>query len=244
MSELLDREGSTPLYVQLTNILRDKIDHTEWKPNQKIPSENDLNRIYGISRMTARQVLAQLVNEGLLFRVQGKGTFVAPRKIGTRSPAYKGIREQLEQLGYETTTTLLSMDLVVADNLVGRSLGLHPGDQVYVMRRLRHVEREPISLHVSYIPEQLAAGLDQYDTVKQQLCVVLEENYDLRMGHVKETLESTSASSAEAKLLGVSRGAPLLLLQQRIASPSGVLFEHSKIVFRGDKIRLEFDYEL
>lgn len=243
MSEVLDREGSIPLYVQLTNILRDKIERREWAPNQKISSENDLNRIYGVSRMTARQVLSQLVNDGLLFRVQGKGTFVAPRKIGTRSPAYKGFREQLEQMGYETTTTLVSTDLVVADGLVSRNLGLQPGEQVYVLKRLRHIDGEPISLHVSYIPQSLAPGLDQYDTLKQQLCVVLAENFNLRMGHVTETLESTSACALEAKLLGVSRRAPLLLLEQ-ISDASGVRFEYSKIVFRGDKIRLEFEYDL
>ncbi|MHB8188791.1 MAG: GntR family transcriptional regulator [Dermatophilaceae bacterium] len=243
MSELLDREGSIPLYVQLTNILRDKIEHREWAPNQKIPSENDLNRIYGVSRMTARQVLSQLVNDGLLFRVQGKGTFVAPLKIGTRSPAYKGFREQLEQMGYETTTTLVSTDLVVGEGLISRNLGLQPGEKVYVLQRLRHIDGEPISLHVSYVPESLAPGLDRYDIVKQQLCVVLEENFNLRMRHVTETLESTSASALEAKLLGVSRRAPLLLLQQ-FSDDSGVRFEHSKIVFRGDKIRLEFEYDL
>lgn len=243
MSELLDREGSIPLYVQLTNILRDKIEHREWAPNQKISSENDLNRIYGVSRMTARQVLSQLVNDGLLFRVQGKGTFVAPQKIGTRSPAYKGFREQLEQMGYETTTTLVGMDLVVADGLISRNLGLQPGEKVFVLQRLRHIDGEPISLHVSHIPERLAPGLDRYDTLKQQLCVVLEENYNLRIGHVTETLESTSASAQEAKLLGVSRRAPLLLLEQ-ISDTAGVRFEHTKIVFRGDKIRLEFEYDV
>jgi len=168
---------------------------------------------------------------------------VRRRQIGTRSPSYKGFREQLEQMGYETTTTLLSTELVVADGLISRNLGLQPDEKVYVLQRLRHIDGEPISLHVSYIPERLAPGLDRFDTVKQQLCVVLEENFNLRMGHVTETLESTSASALEAKLLGVSRRAPLLLLQQ-FSDASGVRFEHSKIVFRGDKIRLEFEYDL
>src|SRR6476646_7948296 len=114
-SEMLDRDASMPLYLQLAGLLRGRIESGEWKPGQKIPSENELNRLYGVSRMTARQVLAQLVNEDLLFRVQGKGTFVAHRKISTRSPAYMGIREQLEQLGYATTTRVLSSDVVTAD---------------------------------------------------------------------------------------------------------------------------------
>lgn len=244
MTDLLERESSTPLYVQLTNILREKIEKGEWRANQKIPSENDLNRIYGISRMTARQVLAQLVNEGLLFRVQGKGTFVAPEKIGTRSPAYKGIREQLEQMGYQTETTTLGRDLVVADNRVARHLGLPEGGRVHQVLRLRTVEGEPISLHESFIPEHLAPDFEEHDPAGQQLCVILEESYGLRMGRVVETLESGRASTKEARLLQVSRNAPLLLLQQEISDPRGVRFEYSRIIFRGDKIRLEFEYDL
>src|SRR6478609_11233472 len=129
-SEMLDRDASMPLYLQLAGLLRGRIESGELKPDQKIPSENELNRMYGISRMTARQVLAQLVNEELLFRVQGKGTFVAHRKIGTRSPAYMGIREQLERMGYATTTKVLSSEVVPADVRVAEHLRISPGDAV------------------------------------------------------------------------------------------------------------------
>lgn len=241
-TEVLDRESSTPLYVQLADILRAKIERGEWKPNHRIPSENDLNKMYGISRMTARQVLAQLVNEDLLFRVQGKGTFVAPRKIATRSPAYKGIREQLEQMGYQTETELLVNELVPAGAQVTRHL---PGaERVHHLLRLRRVEGEPISLHESFVPEHLAPTLPEHDAASQQLCVILEEHFDLRMSKVTESLESVRASSQESRLLGVSRNAPLLLLQQSIRNPDGVPFEYSRIVFRGDRIRLEFEYDL
>ncbi|WP_420123442.1 GntR family transcriptional regulator, partial [Nakamurella sp.] len=131
----LDRSGSTPLYVQLADVLRKQIERGVWQPDQKIPSENELNRMYGISRMTARQVLAQLVNEELLFRVQGKGTFVAHRKIGTRSPTYMGLREQLERMGYETSTRVLSGEVVAAPAPGARPPGRGAGAPVH--RRVR-----------------------------------------------------------------------------------------------------------
>ena len=240
----LDRSGSTPLYIQLANVLRDKIERGEWQPDQKIPSENELNRMYGISRMTARQVLAQLVNEELLFRVQGKGTFVAHRKIGTRSPAYMGIREQLEQLGYATTTRVLSSDVVAADTKVAEHLKISPEDKVYRLRRVRMVENEPISLHTSFVPQKLAPRLAADDLVNRQLCVILEEEYDLRMSSVEESLESTLPSADEAKLLKIRRTTPLLLLRQEISDGRGQRFEYSRILFRGDKIRLEFHYDM
>lgn len=101
---LLDRGTSTPLHAQLTTILRGKIERGDWQPGEKIASENELSHIYGISRTTARQVLTQLVSGGVLFRVHGKGTFVARRKIAARPLAYMGIREQLERRGYVITT--------------------------------------------------------------------------------------------------------------------------------------------
>ena len=92
---MLDRNNPKPLYAQFEDLLRSAIMAGEWETNHAIPSENELSRTYGLSRMTVRSVITQLVKEGLLFRVQGKGTFVAAPKITTRSPAYMGIREQL-----------------------------------------------------------------------------------------------------------------------------------------------------
>ena len=189
-------------------------------------------------------MLAQLVDEQLLFRVQGKGTFVARRKIGTRSPAYTGIREPLEQLGYATTTRLLSSDVVTADTKVAHHLKISPEDPVFRFRRVRTVEKEPISLHTSYGPKKLAPELDADDLVNRRLCVILEEEYALRMSAVEESLEPTLPSAEEAKLLKIRRSTPLLLLRQEISDSTGQRFEYSRILFRGNKIRLEFHYEL
>ena len=240
----LDRSGSTPLYVQLADVLRKQIERGVWQPDQKIPSENELNRMYGISRMTARQVLAQLVNEELLFRVQGKGTFVAHRKIGTRSPSYMGLREQLERMGYETSTRVLSGEVIPADATVARHLGIGEGEPVHRLVRIRVVDDEPISLHTSFVPTSSAADLPENDLVNRQLCVVLETEYGLRMSRVGESLESTLPSADEAALLRIRRSTPLLLLRQEISDPAGRRFEYSRVLFRGDKIRLEFQYDL
>src|SRR3954447_24012491 len=96
MTEVLVRESAVPLYAQLEQILHTRITRGEWLPGQRIPSENELNRIYGLSRMTVRGVLTKLVGDGLLVRVPGKGTYVATPKINAVSPAYRGVREQLE----------------------------------------------------------------------------------------------------------------------------------------------------
>lgn len=244
MMRLLDRGTSTPLHAQLTTILRGKIERGDWQPGEKIASENELSHIYGISRTTARQVLTQLVSGGVLFRVHGKGTFVARRKIAARPLAYMGIREQLERRGYVITTRVLSSELLPADAAVAAVLGVRRGTILHEIRRLRLADDEPIGLHISYVPEHLAPDLAIDDLVNQQLCQVLEVKYGLRMTKVTETLESTIAVPAEAKILRVRRTMPLLLLRQEITDQSNRKFELSRVLFRGDKIRLEFEYHL
>lgn len=238
----LDRDSSVPLYVQLADTLREKIERGEWGPGQKIPSENELNRIYGISRMTARSVLSKLVDEGLLFRVHGKGTFVLHPKISTRSPSYQGLREQLEGQGMSTRTELLSSESVRANARIAEPLDVPVGTVVLKLRRLRYADGEPISIHESYVPESLAPGLLETDVEGQQLCRILEEKYGLRMTHVQESLESSVPSKETLRTLQAHAGTPVLLLEQRISSPELVLFEFTRILFRGDKVRLDFSY--
>jgi len=243
-SDVLNRDSSVPLYAQLEEILRAKIAGGEWQPNQRIPSENELNKIYGLSRMTARGVLTKLVNEGVVFRVPGKGTFLSPEKFEAISPAYRGVREQLEAMGYQTTTNVLGMGLEDPAPKVRDKLRLADGAQVYAIHRLRAVQSEPISLHHSYVPAALAPGLEDHDTGNEQLCVILEKNFGLAMKQVEEHLEATAASATEAGHLGMRRGQPVLLLEDVISNDRGLAFEYSTIVFRGDRVRLGFDYRL
>ncbi|WP_456845344.1 GntR family transcriptional regulator [Cellulomonas sp. P5_C6] len=243
MTEVLERESAVPLYAQLETILHARIASGEWAPGQRIPSENELNRMFGLSRMTVRGVLTKLVADGLLVRVPGKGTYVATPKINAISPAYRGVREQLEGLGYETSTRLVSLSLETPSQGVRERLALADDDQTYVVVRVRSVQGEPISLHRSYVPARLAPGLDGHDVVANQLCVVLEEQYGLPMKHVREDLEAVAVSTAEAKHLGMRRGEPALQLQDVIFDALSRPFEYSSIVFRGDRMRLRFDYD-
>ena len=94
---MLDRSSSQPLYVQIRNILVSRLDSEQYRVNEQIPSEKTLCQEFGISRETLRSVLTELVREGRLYRVQGKGTFVAEPKITANAISYAGIRQQLEE---------------------------------------------------------------------------------------------------------------------------------------------------
>lgn len=239
---MLDKKSPKPLYAQLEGILRASILNGEWKPNQAIPSELELSRTHGVSRMTARAVVTQLVNDGLLRRVQGKGTFVIEKKIATKSLAYMGIREQLERMGYQIATRLLNFRQIEASQSLAAILNIMPGDVVHFIERLRIIDDGPISLHRSYIPKILTPTLRDDRLETEQLCVILQNEFNLKTAVVTETLESVQATSEEAQLFAVSKTFPLLLLTDINKTIAGRIFEFTKVLFRGDKVKLSFEY--
>lgn len=239
---VVQKHAPKPIYMQLAELLRSEIVSGHYKADDMIPSELELSRRHDISRMTARAVVTQLVNEGLLYRVQGKGTFVVEPKIQARSLAYRGIREQLESMGYSTQTTLLEFRTIPADNHLAKVFSVPTGEPLIFAKRVRSIEERPISLHLSYIPQTLAPTLGPDRLEVEQLCVILAQDFALEADAVSETLESTMASAAEAKLLGVERRFPLLLLEDTYRLTTGRVFEYTKVLFRGDKLKLHFEY--
>lgn len=238
----IKRENPKPLYIQLEELIRNNIEEGIWKPNIAIPSESEMNRLYGVSRMTIRSACSQLVQDGILYRVPGKGTFVAEPKIMTESLAYMGFREQLERMGYEITTELLNVSEKEASFSAAKHLQIQQGASILEIERLRFIKGEPISLHYSRIPYDLCKNLSDRALEEEQLCVLLEKEYNLKPGRVTETFESVTASEKESRLFKVPQGYPLLVLEDVLYDKDDKPYEYSKVVFRGDKIKLKYEY--
>lgn len=241
-SNYLDRKSSTPLYIQLKNIIRTKISSEEWAPDSPIPSENELCNIYGISRMTARSVITQLVSEGLLYRIPGKGTYVSESKLEITGLSYMGLRSQLEAQGKNVSTALLSIEQVPCDDYVSKKLSISPGEKIFKIKRVRYVDSTPVCYYKTFVPAVLCPELEKKDLEKEQLCAILSMNYALNRAKVVETLESYIADVPKAEILNIPPGFPLLLLQDKIATSSDVIYEYTRAYFRGDKIKLRFEY--
>lgn len=239
---MLERDNPKPLYLQLRDILVEEIESGEWPPNSKIPSENELSTMHGLSRMTTRSVLSDLVKEGLLYRVQGKGTYVS-EKIVTTSPYYVGVREQLERMGYEVNTKVIERGVVKCPDSIAVKLNLSKGMLVYQIKRVRYIKGKPISIHVSYVNSQYGEGLEKIDLEEEQLCVALNREYGIKRKKMTETLESIVASEREAEDLEVEKGHPLLLLKDILFDENNVPYEFTKVIFRGDKIKISLQFE-
>ena len=239
---MLDRQGPTPLHQQLEEVVKEKIANDEWRVNSQIPSENELSVTYGLSRMTARGVITRLAIQGLLYRVPGKGTFVAAPKIQNMAHLPMGIQRQLDAMGIPSKVRVLSLTQVPASGRARRQLNLDRDVLVWKVERLRTINDEPLSIHLSYLPVALCARLDEKNLADGQLRTVLEEVYGLFPATVEESVETALASQRDASLLAVNVGFTLLQLEETSRTEADVPYEFCHVLFRGDKMKITFEF--
>src|SRR6185312_8544930 len=151
-----------------------------WPPGSLLPAEPNLCREFGVSRITVRKAISDLVHEGRIQTIQGKGTFVTVPKVGERfvQRAF-GIFEDMEQRGLRLTTEVLRQEVVRAPDEIAAALGLRPGERVHVLVRLRSVEGEKILISTTYIPEVLCPGLVHEDLSTGSLFRLLRDRYGI-----------------------------------------------------------------
>ena len=147
----IDRNSKLPLYHQLYQILRGNIWRGKWEPGDMIPPESELTERYGVSRTTVRQVLDMLVNEGLIYRQQGRGTFVAHPTVEQTLVRIVSFTDDMVQRGFKPGTRVLSAKLIPAPEDIARRLEIAPGEELACIKRLRLADEEPMSIEESHL---------------------------------------------------------------------------------------------
>ena len=237
----IDRHGALPYYHQLKSIITAQIASGQWPPGTRIPSEPGLCQLLDVSRTVVRQALGELENERVLVRRKGLGTFVAEPKVSGRLfQSLTGFHDDMLSQGRSPRTRVLAMVVEPANDLVAGQLGLEPGDKVLRMERVRSVDTEPIVLVTTWLPHDLVQPLVGLDFTDRSLYPELAK-LNMHIQHGKRTLEAISATTADARLLEVKRGDPLLFLRSVTYLPGGRAVEYYEAKHRGDRTFLEVD---
>lgn len=242
-SAVIDLDSPLPYYHQLKDWLHGQLASGQFEPDQQIPSEADLCQSFQVSRTVVRHCLDDLVNEGLLYRRKGKGTFVVKPKI--REGLFQkltGFYQDMRSRGFEPETEVLEQKRIRAQQAIAEQLGVEPGERLIRLVRLRSIQREPIVIVTTYLPESLCPGLLNEDLSRGSLYSLLEDKYHLEIARGRRTVEAVSATAQDAKLLGIKRGSPLVLLRGVVFLEGGRPLEYSEAKHRGD--RSQFEVEL
>lgn len=230
--EMLIHDSFKPLYFQLKEIFHDKIESEELKEGDMIPSENELQRIYGVSRATVRKAIELLVYEGLMDKKKGKGTFVKRRKIEEQLPVLKSFTE--EMTGRDAYKKVISAAYTKASSGICTRLKLPPDESVLSLKRLMVVDGMPLGILHSYIPAKFELSLDEDYT--KSLYRILEKK-GIRLKEAEQTIEVRVATDEETHLLGLDAPCPTLVIRRLAYSVNNEAVEYVAGVYRGDRYR-------
>lgn len=240
---LPDTTRPAPLHTRLRDLLRARILDGSYAAHSQMPSESELCAMFEVSRITVRQALGDLQKEGLIFRIHGKGTFVAKPKAFQNVTSLQGFAEAMSRMGYEIINQLLSIASVPASAAVAARLGLAEGADVTEIRRIRLLNREPVSLEVTYVPEWLGEPLRKADLVTRDIFLIIENDLSTPLGHADLSVDAILADEDLAQALRIEEGAPVLRIERLTHDAAGRPIDFEYLYFRGDafQYRLRID---
>lgn len=235
----VDRNSPLPLHYQLKQHLLEKIETGEWKPNDLIPSEQEMQNSFGLSRITVRQALSDLVYEGLLIRERGRGTFVAPPKMTHSPEERRSLTEFMMEKGIKPGWQVIEKGFIEANKEVASKLNVPHKTRVYRIRRLRLAEDEAIGQHTAYLPESVSSQINEAGLLEGGSLNYISHIPQMATSHATRSIEAVAASDLDVKLLHMTLGSPVLMIQRVVLSASGEPLEFLQARYRGDRFKYQ-----
>ncbi|HSM57883.1 MAG TPA: GntR family transcriptional regulator [Candidatus Sulfomarinibacteraceae bacterium] len=243
----IERESPTPLYHQLKELLAERIASGDWQPGDMLPTEEQLQEQYQISRTTVRQALKELEVEGQISRQRGRGTFVTQRKISHSAEPHFRLADTLLQQGEQPGWKLLRAEWVPASPEIAERLNIEPDTPVFELRRLRLASDEAIGYHVAYASPSVATAIDRERLESGGSLDYLRGNNapgDSALGenvldgsYANRILEAIPATEQVAEWLDVAPGTPMFLIRREVLNRQNQPIELLRAIYRGDRLQ-------
>ena len=230
---------AAPLYARVTEALRDRIG-TGWRLGDRLPAEPALCTEYGVSSITMRRAVATLVAEGLLVRLQGKGTFVSgDHAIVQSPPQLRSFTQDMTVRGWSSSAIVVSISTENGASETCDRLGLPEGSQLTRIERVRLADGLPIAIQEAVLPTHLFPALETRDFGRESLYEVMRSVYGVQPATALETYRASTVTAKEAGLLEVAAGSAAFRAERLTQDPSGRKIEFIRSVIRGDRYTLQ-----
>lgn len=236
---ILDRNSGSPLWAQFRDALRAQILGGEFAAGTKLPTEAQLGEQYGISRIVVREALADLVRNGLIYKIRGQGAFISARERDEDFVStVLGFSDEMQRKGRTVRTQVLHQALREPTEREIRALDLKPGDQVVALKRLRSVDDELQLLVETAVPAELAPGLHRTRLENRSLYDVLRRQYGLRIVRAERWIDAVLPDQQASDLLGITTLEPLMRIESIAYGSNGRPLEYYTALHRCQSSRL------
>lgn len=239
----LDATKAAPLYRQLAEHLRQSILEGKWRNGDMIPSESDMMKQYQVSRMTVRQAIALLEQDGLVRKEQGRGTFVVFQSAEQDMLGFHDFAKDLRRRGRVGTFRILRFELISVPKALEEIFGMTQTDQVYLIHRLKIADGKPVMFERLYLPRDFVPDLPEDEVHRVWLSELLPRRYGFHLERARKVVQPIVIGEEEARVLGVSPRSIGLLVdritwaKEQIARPLVV----TRSIVRGDMARFYVD---
>ncbi len=241
-AKLLDDKSPLPLYYQLKVLMKDRFESGEWHTGVKIPSEKELADFYTTSVTTVRQAVSLLVNEGLLIRKQGKGTFVATRKIQRGPKTLMSFTEEMRQKGLEVSSKILRAGRAKPNSWIRKILELPEDGEIFFIQRLRYANDQAIGLQSSYIVLNTFEDLN-IDEFEDSIYRLLEKKYGIKIASAEDDYSAVLLDSNTERLLGLHYPAVAFAVKRIAYSDLGKPVEYTESYMKADRYSISVSLE-
>ncbi len=225
-----------PSYQLIENEIKEKIKKSELKHGMKIPSENELKETYGVSRMTVRQALNNLVNDGFLYRHKGKGTFVNHTKMEKRIQGLLSFTEEMQLMNRKVTNKVASFTLMQASEEVAAKLFLNKNEEVYRIERIRSADGIPVLYETLFLPRRIFKDLTE-QIIRESLYTYIEKELKMSINFSIQSIEAVNADETVSKYLGIPLNNAVLHITLNTFLDNGHPFEYVTSYYRADQYR-------
>jgi len=235
------REIGTPLYLQIKNHLTQKIENSFWPEESMIPTENELCKEYGVSKITIREAIKLLVKDGKLVRTAGKGTFVMRQKLEQKLNRFFSFSNWAKQNGLVPASRILRVETTDCDKHIAGHLCISEKSKVVKIERMRLGDEEPLMLETIWLPEALFPDLHLKDLSNIPLNTILAEEYETLIVKAVESIEPGLTDEYIAKLLGVEKDMPILHVEHSAFTVSEKIIYFVSSYYRGDRVKFTIE---
>jgi GntR family transcriptional regulator len=232
-----DRRRPEPLWHQVEQSIRAAINSGTWASGNRIPGEDQLTEMLGVSRITVRHALANLKTAGILRREHGRGTFVRAARLVASTRALTSFTDEMASLGFDVSTQVLDVRRLHAINRIAEALEIPDGTVVVRLRRLRFGSQQPIGIQTAHLRVDRVPDLKAADVVNASLYRLLRENYGIEPAWAEEIYRVAGASRRDAELLRIDPGHAVFMVE-RITSDERGPFEYTLSTMRGDRYEI------